>query len=358
MAKNKTQRQVTQKEVAERAGVTRSMVSYVLNGTKRSVAPETRQKILEAIKELEYRPNKNAQALLSGEETLAQKQIVVILPNSATFLRPYYTEILSGIYDATHKANCHIRFIRFFEDLKNPILFNHLIHSKEIASILLLALDQVVKTSEDFDILQNIKKRIQNVVCVDWQLEGFTSVLFNRANASYQASMHLINKGFGVPSYIGQKDERIEGLKLAVNENKKNHNFLLEENLSITEAFDMQSGYIGMKTLAMFYNAKGTPLPRCILSGSDEIAIGILRFLSENDIKVPEQIALISIDNLETAEYAFPPLTTVNVPKKAMGEKAVELLVKQNISQNNNVQNAQTAQTIFLPTNIIERQST
>ncbi len=345
MAKNKTERHVTQKEVAELAGVTRSMVSYVLNGTNRSVAPETRQKILDAIKELEYRPNRNAQALLAGEETLAKKQIGVILPNSATFLRPYYTEILSGIYDATHNAGCHVRFIRFFEDLKNPILFNHLIHQEEIGSIVLLALDQVVHSAEDFEILQNIKERIENAVCVDWQMEGFTSVLFDRENAAYQATRHLISRGYGVPSYIGQNDQRIAGLIRGAKETDENS----AEKLSITEAFDMHSGYNGMKNLAMKHNAQGTPLPRSILAGSDEIAVGILRFLTENDIHVPEQLALISIDNLETAEFASTPLTAVNVPKKAMGEKAVALLVDHTTGTDH------TAQTILLPTNIIER---
>lgn len=347
MTKIKAEKHVTQKEVAERAGVTRSMVSYVLNGTNRSVAPETRQKILDAIKELKYRPNKNAQALLAGEESLAQKQIGVILPNSATFLRPYYTEILSGIYDATHNAGCHVRFIRFFEDLKNPILFNHLIHTEEIGSIVLLALDQVVKTSEDYEILQNIKERIENVVCVDWQMEGFSSVLFNRDEAAYQAAQHLIKRGYGVPAYIGQNDQRITGLRRAAKENDENS----AEKLSITEAFDMKSGYIGMKNLAILHNAQGTPLPRCILAGSDEIAVGILRFLTENDIDVPEQLALISIDNLESAEFASTPLTAVNVPKKAMGEKAVELLVRQSTAV------SIVPQTIMLPTNIIERSS-
>jgi LacI family transcriptional regulator len=61
MASKKTERGITQKDVAERAGVSRSIVSYVINNGPREVAPETRQRVLDAIRELGYRPNKYAQ---------------------------------------------------------------------------------------------------------------------------------------------------------------------------------------------------------------------------------------------------------------------------------------------------------
>ena len=81
---------VTQNDVAKAAGVTRSMVSYVISGNAdRSVAPETRKRILEAIEKLDYRPNKAAQALQQGDIAFASKRIGVILCNSSVFLRPY-----------------------------------------------------------------------------------------------------------------------------------------------------------------------------------------------------------------------------------------------------------------------------
>lgn len=88
---------VTQNDVAKEAGVTRSMVSYVISGNSdRSVAPETRQRILDAIEKLGYRPNKAAQALQQGDVAFASNRIGVILCNADVFLRPYYAEIISA----------------------------------------------------------------------------------------------------------------------------------------------------------------------------------------------------------------------------------------------------------------------
>ena len=81
---------VTQNDVAKEAGVTRSMVSYVISGNSdRSVAPETRKRILDAIERLGYRPNKAAQALQQGDVGFAANKIGVVLCTSETFLRPY-----------------------------------------------------------------------------------------------------------------------------------------------------------------------------------------------------------------------------------------------------------------------------
>ena len=143
-------KKVTQNDVAKAAGVTRSMVSYVISGTsERSVAPETRKRILDVIQQLGYRPNKAAQALQLGDVAFASKNIGVVLPNSDLFLRPFYTEILEGIFTAAHEHNYNIKFVRFFRELKDPVLFNELIHPESIGSLILLAVNQAVKDEED-----------------------------------------------------------------------------------------------------------------------------------------------------------------------------------------------------------------
>jgi LacI family transcriptional regulator len=101
--KKKHKPKITQNDVARLAGVTRSMVSYVINDSGRSVAPVTRQRILDAIRELEYKPNKFAQALSMGSKgILADQNIGIVLCNAEIFLRPYYAEILAEIHQAAH----------------------------------------------------------------------------------------------------------------------------------------------------------------------------------------------------------------------------------------------------------------
>lgn len=349
MSVNKKSKKITQDDVAQLAGVTRSMVSYVLNGSDRSVAPETREKILNAIDTLGYKPNKFAQGLLLGNEAFVRNKIGVILCNQDVFLRPYYTEMISGIFSSAHENNFHISFIRFFNELKNPILFNELISSEEIGGLILLSTNQCIFTENDRDIIKKIKSKINKIVCVEWEWEGLSSVSFDRKEAAYDATNYMFKKAYLDCAYIGENDERIEGFKEAY----INNGFKSIEKLFIGIANDMSSGYSAAKILHNYVKQnKIKQLPRGICCGSDEVAIGVLKYLNSNKISIPSEVAVISIDNIEIAQYTNPPLTTINVQKKLMGVKAVEMIVNDCAKQDNE------AIKLNLSTQIVERQST
>ncbi|HAH62166.1 MAG TPA: LacI family transcriptional regulator [Treponema sp.] len=337
----KVHKPVTQNDVARASGVTRSMVSYVLNNTEgKSVAPETRRRILDAIAELGYKPNKYAQALQLGNAALADRQLGVILSSADVFLRPYYAEILAGIHTAAYENGYHVRFIRFFDELKNPILFNELIHPEEISGLILVAVDQCLKTSDDEKLIEEIRGRITPVVCVEWQHEGLSSVGFSRREAAFRAVSYLLEKGYGDVAYVGELDERVSGFKQALLEHGRSD----LTSCIVEGAVDMRAGIFAMEKI-------GSRLPRAVCAGSDEVAIGILRYLNKNRIAVPAETAVVSIDNIEMAEYTNPPLTTINVQKKAMGARAVEMIVNKTAGQDEN------AMSVLLPLNLVERES-
>jgi len=339
-----TKRKVTQNDVARRAGITRSMVSYVLNGSDRAVAKETREKILRAIDELGYRPNKFARALLLGKkEALAENQIGIVLCDAEMFLRPYYAEILAGIHSAAHEHGYHIRFIRFFHELSEPVLFNQLIHAEEVCGLLLVATDQCLRGERDFQIINRVRERVDNIVCVEWKMDGLSSVYFDRHEAARKAASYLFDKGYSGIAYIGEFDERTSGFKQSFIE----HGIEDVSKLSITIARDMPSGYEAVKRL---HEDSGL-LPRAICAGSDEVAIGILQYLNERRLNIPSDVAVISIDNIEMAAYTSPPLTTVNVQKRAMGCRAVEMIVNRSAGQGDN------AVIVSLPSAIVVRKS-
>jgi len=335
---------ITQDDVANHAGVTRSLVSYVLNGSNRMVAPETRNKILNAIDELGYRPNKYAQALSMGNRgVLADRHIGIVLRYERMFLRPYYAEILAGIYSAAHEKGFHIRFIRFYNELKDPVLFNQLIHSEEICGLLLVALDKCLAAPEDWKLLERVQAQIEQIVCIDWQAPGLSSVSCDRQAAALQVTNYLFNRGYREIVYIGQSDQRIAGFKQA----------FMEQGFDISGlytayAYDMESGYNEVQRL----HKKRDILPRAIFSGSDEVALGILLYLNEHGIVVPGNTAVIGMDNIEIAAYTNPQLTTMNVQKRAMGYRAVEMIVNHTARQGEN------ALTLLLPTNLVIRKST
>ncbi len=337
---------VTQNDVAKAAGVTRSMVSYVINGNSgRSVAPETRENILRVIEELGYRPNKAAQALQLGNVAFAAKNIGVVLPYSSIFLRPFYTEILEGIFTAAHENNYNVKFIRFFDELKDPVLFNELIHPESIGSLILLAINLVARTPEVEKILEKTRQLIKKTVCVEWKIDGLTSVVFDRQEAAKKATEYLIKKGYSDIAYIGQNDERVFGVQQALLQHNLN---AVQRYFYLAEGFNMQAGYDGMKSIAQ---KNGNSFPRALVCGSDEVAVGAMNYLNENGIKIPQEVAIISIDNIELAAYTNPPLTTTNVQKKAMGYRAVEMIINDSVGQGDK------AVCITLPTEIIERKS-
>ena len=335
---------ITQNEVAQRAGVTRSMVSYIINGSNRTVAPETRRKILNAISELGYRPNKFAQILSLGDQSaLADRHMGVIMSNSKIFLRPYYAEILEGIHLAAHEKGFHIRFIRSFNELKEPVLFNQLIHPEEICGLLLVAIDQCLETPEDWKLIEQIKARIGQIVCVEWQTPGLSSVLFDRQAAALEATNYLLEKGYRDIAYIGESDQRIAGFKQAHLE----HGVQDMAALHILEAMDMTSGY---NAVAQLHKSRGA-LPAAICAGSDEVAVGIIHYLNEQGISIPDKTAIISIDNIELAGYTNPELTTINVQKRAIGCRAAEMVINRSAGQGEN------AITLTLPINLVIRNS-
>jgi LacI family transcriptional regulator len=110
---------------------------------------------------------------------------------------------------------------------------------------------------------------------------------------------------------------------------------------------DMASGYEAIKRL----HKTCKNMPQAICCGSDEVAIGVLLYLNEQSIAVPKKTAIISIDNIETTNYTNPQLTTINVQKRAMGSRAVEMIINKSAGYGEN------ALTLLLPTNLVIRKS-
>jgi DNA-binding LacI/PurR family transcriptional regulator len=333
---------VTQDDVAELAGVSRGIVSYVINNGPRPVAPDTRERVLQAIAELGYRPNKHAQQLMREQwDSVAERDLGLILPSVTLLQRPYYGSVLAGIYPTAHDYHYRIRFMRFFDELENPALFNELIHREEISGLILMSLDQCLTSDEDRRLIGAIRERIDNIGCLEWHQDGLPGVSFDRAAAAHTATTHLIKLGYPTIIYLGLNDERVMGYHQARMENK-----LPFDPGTVFYAHDLESGYQEVGRLL----GKGQR-PRAVVAGSDEIAFGILHRLREQKIVVPQEMALVSIDNIPMAAYAAPPLTTIDVPKREMGRLAVEVLVS------NGKDKRETPVLNLLPTKLIVRAS-
>lgn len=337
---------VTQEDVARRAGVSRSVVSYVLNNGPRKVSEETRQRVLEAINYLEYRPNEYAQRLKQGSDA-ALNSIGIVTGGKGYDLieRPYYNTILSGLYDYAYQHKQQISFLAYWDALKDPIFFNKHIHEYEISSLIFLLPSLILNSKEDEALLKQIINRIPHIVCLEESMFDLPTVMFDRAEAARTAMNHLIGLGHERIAFAAINDQRLTGHKQALLE----HNLPYDERLidyrepsaaPAQFAYDMITRLIESK---IDFTA--------IFTANDEAAIGAIAAVKDRGWRVPEDIAVVSIDNLEIASMVRPALTTVDIPKRALARFAIQSLQTQKEFPD------QSEVSIVLPTKLIVRES-
>ena len=345
-------RPVTQKDVARLAGVSTSIVSYVINDGPRSVSTDTRARVLRAIEELGYRPNKNAQMLMrsQSEPERAVRQIgVVVGGDSSMFTRPFYAAILSGIYAEARRLQIRVRFLQFLDDLTDPVLFNELIHPEEVSGVLLFAFDgdfssEPEKVANREATLRKIVDRIDNVVCLERKWGNLPAVIFDREKAAHEAVSHLISLGHNRIGFLGAPDDRLTGYR----------NALLEYGLQYDAKFvagldghNAPEDGFRQATKAM----GGQTQPTAFFACSDEVAVGAIGALKEMGLRVPMDVAIASVDDIEFADLYDPRLTSICVPKAQMGAYAVRMLHDQS------GQPSDPAVSVVLPTELIVRES-
>ncbi|MBK8905845.1 MAG: LacI family DNA-binding transcriptional regulator [Anaerolineaceae bacterium] len=336
---------VTQKDVAERAGVSRGVVSYVINNGPREVSPETRERVLAAIDELGYRPNKHAQRLKLGESTAKESLGIIAGGHSYNVLdRPYYNTIIAGLFDEVHRLGQEVRFFSFFDALTDPVFFNKNIHRDEISSLILILPAMIAQNPEHQKILDQIAERIDNVVCLEEPLKDWPTVIFDRAAAARQAVEHLIKLGHKRIAFLAIQDARLTGYRQTL----ADHSLPYDESLIFTPdpSHVLSSAYEAMVEILQMERR-----PTAVFAANDESAISAIAAMHDHGVKVPQEIAIVSIDNIGLAEMVRPSLTTVDVPKRRMAAYAMQVLMMQKQFK------GQQSASIVLPTELIIRES-
>lgn len=313
---------ITQKDIAELAGVSSTVVSYVINEGPRPVAEETKQRVMHAIKELGYRPNKYAQRLKS-KSTKATRQLGIILGGGSEILRrPYYGDIVSGIYEEAYRQGQHIRFVHFFDELHDPLLFNSHVHQEEISALIFFPLYSALKEPHNQALFVRIVERIPIIICLEKAVADLPAVIFDRVGAARTAVTHLLELGHRRIGYIGGKGERIVGYRQAL----VDHDLLYDDAIVIHPGpkNSPSEGY----EAALQLLALDEP-PSAMFAVCDEVAIGAIGALTDRGVAVPQQMAIVSIDDLDLAAIVRPALTTVRVPRREMGVQALRMVAMQ-----------------------------
>jgi LacI family transcriptional regulator len=200
------------------------------------------------------------------------------------------------LFDSAHQLNQHIRFFSFFEALKDPVFFNKNIHPDEISSLILLLPRMITETPGHEEILDAMIERIDNIICLEDSIRGLPAVIFDRAAAAYMAVEHLIKLGHQQIAFLAIDDQRKQGYRQALLENNLPYDETLIRILSAVDP--SQSAY--RLILEILETGKA---PTAIFTANDEAGIAAIAALHDQGLRVPDDVAITSIDDIEFSQH-------------------------------------------------------
>ncbi len=303
-------KKITIKDVAKEAGVSISTVSNALNNVN-VLNPDTKEKVLEVARRLNYTPN------LNGRNLKAQATGVLGLFLGA-IRGPYYGELSDSIYRACQEGGYELEI--FLSSEPSHIIANILGHRVDGAIILNSAIGEKQA--------QTLKEQGIPTVYIDRILVGekSSSVVFDSHSGGEQAAKFLLELGHKTFMYMeGAKDnyDNFER-KAGFFEVLKNAGITVSDDYILPGDFERSTSY---NSVTEFLDSD-KPLPDAIFAPNDVSAIGVLEALRDGGIKVPEQVSVIGCDDIEATRLVSPSLTTIRTYFEKQGTIAVEQLIR------------------------------
>ncbi len=331
---------VTRDDVAMRAGVSAATVSYVVNNGPRPVAPATRERVLQAIRDLGYTPDAVARSLRTRHTGL----LGLIVPDSANL---FFAELARQIELAAEERGYHILLCNSGEDASREHAHLEALRQQRVDGLLLIPTDTVesshVSTEHDIPIVVLDRSPLisaQRVICTSPEVGSALAV-------KHLVTLDHRHIGFAHgPLRLSHARRRLEGGIAAL------HHYGLQSlpEWLIECSFDFAGGW----QAAQRFLAQSSH-PTAICCGNDAIAVGLLAGLHAAGVAVPEAISVVGFDDIPLARYAIPPLTTIAQPYAAMAQRALDALL--NSARIPSSENAPEVKEV-LPVTLVQRRST
>lgn len=314
------------KDIAKQLNLSKATVSLVLNGKgdEIKISQETQQKIINYAKEHNYVPNQLARGLSRGKS----ETIGLIIPNiSDTF----YAEIASSI---EKKAETHGYTVVFSSSYESPKREKNLIRSmlnRQVDGLIIASTQQNEKE------IELLKKNNFPFVLIDRHYPNSETnyVIVDNYNAVKNATQHLLRLGRKKVAFVTLKldleaiKQRLLGYKAAINEFTKTDGHIIYKELDPEKYKDDMS-----KTITDLITIN--QVDGIIFSTHYLTAMGI-RELKSMEVKIPEEIAIISFDEMKAFDLVEPPVTCITQPREDLGYLAVDILLNE-INKNKNEQ--------------------
>ncbi|MBN2795936.1 MAG: LacI family DNA-binding transcriptional regulator [Clostridia bacterium] len=310
---------ITLKDVAKKAGVGVGTASRVLNN-QAHVSEDKRERVLEAIKALNYQPDAIARSL----KTKSTHNIGVIL-NDIT--NPFYSELFRGLETEAKHSEYSIVFLDLFlqgDNWIDPVLSFYRSKVDGIVFVGSTVTEEILEACNNYDLpfvyasaaLDIPKNSVEAVYSVD----------INNESAAYDATKSLLELGHkDIALILGSEDDKNStyfrkiGFERAMSEN----GVFINEDWVLYGQFSFESGYDAMKKILSSGN-----IPSAVFAISDLMAIGAAKAIFEAGLRIPDDISVMGFDGIQNSIYFYPEISTVKQPRYEMGLLAARKLVQ------------------------------
>ena len=307
----------TMYDLAKDAGVSVATVSRAINNNG-SVKEDTKQKILEIVKDKGYIPN----AYARGLNNISMKTIGVII---ADIVNPFFAEVVNGIEVACQKNGYKLILCTTGNNPDTEKKEIEMLVEKFVEGFIIVGSRPSKDSNADF--LIGLSNTLP-IVLVNSFIKGgpkMFSILVDEGKAVYDALSYLNSDNKTNMYILGDPTWKTTTIK--INSFK---NFLIKHNLdfSSNNIINCSHSYCGGKNAALELFKRNLPYPYIIICSSDTIAIGALRELLSCGVKIPEQVSIMGFSNIEVSSLTTPSLSTVDQKLFELGQKSGNLFIE------------------------------
>lgn len=307
----------TIKDIARITGFSPATVSLVLNHKEHRIPQKTRDTILQAAKEINYRPNRMAASLV----TKRSRTIGLILPD---ITNSFFADIAAAAETECAKADYSLMLCSTNDVPEQDVRYVNLLLERGVDGVL-FAMAVNSQTNCADECLNLLKEAATPVVLIDreWNIDSMVNVTSDNEEGGYIACRHLMELGHAAigcitgPMGTQSAQKRLYGYIRALQEAGRP----FDPKLVLEGDYHTDSGYrLSEKLVAL--GATG------LLVGNDMMAMGVYKRLRELGLKIPRDVSVVGYDNLPFADFLETPLTTVAQPARDMGKTASKKLLR------------------------------
>jgi len=337
----------THRDVAQLAGVSPGVVSYVINNGPRPTSPQVRERVLRAIDELGYRPNALGRNLRSQRTNTIGYIFSDYNPRSV-FTSTYSATILAGIVE---QVKARERYLMVYPVGVGESLaqLEQLLTSGLLDSVIVRLAQDPPDTNQ---LLTLINETGLPCVCVERPGDpqfNFPSVTYDDAGGAYTATRYLVAQGHRRIAHLRGDMHypsarlRLQGYKKALTEAQ----LPIDESLIYGNAWTPKDAAEGVR-----YFLDNVDPPTAIFAANDDFAFVAIEILREKGYRIPSDIAVIGFDDILMAQEMTPALTSVRIPLLELGREVVNIVVRQTSNPED-----RSATTLTLPVELIRRET-